>query len=67
MLEQFHRYHDAFGHEIQHVGNIGSLDDPVRRRSIDLFAAEVLPVLHDDVPGPPVGRPAARAADAIAA
>ena len=46
VLEQFHRYHDTFGHEIQHVGNLGSLDDPVRRRSIELFAAEVLPVLH---------------------
>ena len=34
----------AFGHEVQHIGGIGSLDDPVRRRSIELFAAEVLPV-----------------------
>ena len=50
VLEQFHRYHDAFGHEVQHVGNIGSLDDPVRRRSIDLFAERVLPVLHDTFP-----------------
>ena len=50
VLEQIHRYHEAFGHEVQHVGDIGSLDDPVRRRSIELFAAEVLPVLHATFP-----------------
>ena len=71
VLEQFHRYHDAFGHEIQHVGNIGSLDDPVRRRSIDLFAERVLPVLHDTFPdrlwdGPAAPPSAGREAAAIA-
>ncbi|MET0459313.1 MAG: LLM class flavin-dependent oxidoreductase [Ilumatobacteraceae bacterium] len=71
VLEQFHRYHDAFGHEVQHVGNIGSLDDPVRRRSIELFAERVLPVLHDSFPdrlwdGPAPNRSAPADADAHA-
>ena len=50
VLDQIHRYHEAFGHEVQHTGGIGSLDDPVRRRSIELFAAEVLPVIQRDLP-----------------
>jgi alkanesulfonate monooxygenase SsuD/methylene tetrahydromethanopterin reductase-like flavin-dependent oxidoreductase (luciferase family) len=50
VIEQVHTYHDALGHEVQHTSGIGSIDDPITRQSLELFAAEVLPVLRRDIP-----------------
>lgn len=46
VVDQVHRYHRALGHELQHVAGIGDIDDPASRAGIELFATEVLPVLH---------------------
>jgi alkanesulfonate monooxygenase SsuD/methylene tetrahydromethanopterin reductase-like flavin-dependent oxidoreductase (luciferase family) len=50
VIEQVHRYHAALGHEVQHTSGIGHIDDPVTRRSLELFAGDVLPVLRRDLP-----------------
>jgi alkanesulfonate monooxygenase SsuD/methylene tetrahydromethanopterin reductase-like flavin-dependent oxidoreductase (luciferase family) len=50
VVEQFHRYHAALGHEVQHTAGIGSPADPTYRAGIELFAAEVMPVVRRDLP-----------------
>jgi alkanesulfonate monooxygenase SsuD/methylene tetrahydromethanopterin reductase-like flavin-dependent oxidoreductase (luciferase family) len=50
VIEQVHRHHQALGHEVQHTAGIGSPLDPVFRPGIELFAAEVLPVLRRELP-----------------
>ncbi len=50
VIEQVHRYYDALGHEVQHTAGIGSIDDPISRAGIELFAAEVLPLLQRELP-----------------
>ena len=50
VIDQVHRYHEALGHEVQHTAGIGRPDDPISRAGIELFASEVLPYLHRDIP-----------------
>lgn len=50
VIEQTHRYHGALGHEVQHVAGIGSPGDPASRDGIELFAAEVMPVVRRALP-----------------
>lgn len=50
VIEQIHRYHDALGHEVQHVAGIGTPDDPTTRNGIELFAAEVMPAIRRELP-----------------
>lgn len=42
VLEKLHRYHQALGHEVQHIGDV-DLTDPVRLAGLEAFAADVLP------------------------
>jgi alkanesulfonate monooxygenase SsuD/methylene tetrahydromethanopterin reductase-like flavin-dependent oxidoreductase (luciferase family) len=42
VLEQLHRYHQALGHEVQHIGDV-DITDPVRLAGLEAFATEVLP------------------------
>ena len=50
VIEQIHRYHAALGHEAQHTAGIGTPDDPTARAGIELFAAEVMPVIRRQLP-----------------
>lgn len=46
VVDKVGRYHEALGHEVLHTGDNDRLDPDVHRGSLELFAAEVLPVLR---------------------
>ncbi|SDS11224.1 LLM class flavin-dependent oxidoreductase [Microlunatus soli] len=59
VLDKLHRYQQALGHEVQHVGDV-DLTDPVRLRGLEAFATEVLPEarkIPDRLWEGPAGRP----------
>ncbi|MFE9612429.1 LLM class flavin-dependent oxidoreductase [Streptomyces sp. NPDC006012] len=54
VIEKVHRYHERFGHTVQHVSaDAAGLTDARHRDSLELFQAEVAPVLRRDIPDPP--------------
>jgi alkanesulfonate monooxygenase SsuD/methylene tetrahydromethanopterin reductase-like flavin-dependent oxidoreductase (luciferase family) len=55
VIEKFQRYHDAFGHEFQHLGDTASLPDLIARASLELFAGQVAPALRAAIPSRPWG------------
>ncbi|MFJ6726266.1 LLM class flavin-dependent oxidoreductase [Streptomyces sp. NPDC091281] len=54
IVDKVHRYHERLGHTVQHVSaDAGGLDDTRHRASLELFQAEVAPVLRKEIPDPP--------------
>ncbi|MET8828693.1 LLM class flavin-dependent oxidoreductase [Streptomyces sp. NPDC004610] len=54
VLEKVHRYHERFGHTVQHVpADANGLPDTVHRDSLELFQSAVAPELRRRIPDPP--------------
>ncbi|MPY59361.1 LLM class flavin-dependent oxidoreductase [Streptomyces spongiae] len=54
IIEKVRRYHEQFGHTVLHLhADAGGLTDAQHRDSLELFQAEVAPVLRRDIPDPP--------------
>ncbi|MFJ6214115.1 LLM class flavin-dependent oxidoreductase [Streptomyces sp. NPDC092296] len=51
VIEKIHRYHEAFGNEVVGIG-VDSLTEDVQREQLELFAAEVAPVIRREIPDP---------------
>jgi alkanesulfonate monooxygenase SsuD/methylene tetrahydromethanopterin reductase-like flavin-dependent oxidoreductase (luciferase family) len=47
IIDKVHRYHERFGHEVTHLSaDTEGLGEKENRRSLELFAAEIAPVLR---------------------
>ncbi|MFG2039634.1 LLM class flavin-dependent oxidoreductase [Dactylosporangium sp. NPDC048998] len=54
IIDKVHRYHDRLGHEVMHVqADADGLTDKQHRASLELFQAEVAPVLRREIPSRP--------------
>ncbi|WBO62482.1 LLM class flavin-dependent oxidoreductase [Streptomyces camelliae] len=54
VIDKVHRYHERFGHTVQHVqADASGLTGSRHRASLELFQSEVAPVLRKDIPDPP--------------
>jgi alkanesulfonate monooxygenase SsuD/methylene tetrahydromethanopterin reductase-like flavin-dependent oxidoreductase (luciferase family) len=54
VIEKVHRYHEEFGHTVLHLhADAGGLTDAQHRGSLELFQAEIAPVLRREIPDPP--------------
>jgi alkanesulfonate monooxygenase SsuD/methylene tetrahydromethanopterin reductase-like flavin-dependent oxidoreductase (luciferase family) len=60
IVDKVLRYHQRFGHEVMHLSaDSHGLTDKQQRASLELFQAEVAPVLRREVPSRPFRSPAA--------
>jgi len=56
VVDKVHRYHEQFGHTVQHIpADAGGLTERQHRAGLELFQAEVAPVLRRSIPDPPWG------------
>jgi len=54
VIDKVHRYHDQMGHSVLHLhAEAGGLTPRQHRDSLELFQAEIAPVLRRDIPDPP--------------
>jgi alkanesulfonate monooxygenase SsuD/methylene tetrahydromethanopterin reductase-like flavin-dependent oxidoreductase (luciferase family) len=54
VIDKVLRYHEQFGHSVMHLhADAGGLTDAQHRESLELFQAEIAPVLRREVPDPP--------------
>jgi alkanesulfonate monooxygenase SsuD/methylene tetrahydromethanopterin reductase-like flavin-dependent oxidoreductase (luciferase family) len=54
IIDKVHRYHEQFGHSVLHLhAEPGGLGDSQHRESLELFQAEIAPVLRREIPDPP--------------
>jgi alkanesulfonate monooxygenase SsuD/methylene tetrahydromethanopterin reductase-like flavin-dependent oxidoreductase (luciferase family) len=54
VIDKVHRYHDQFGHSVLHLhAEPGGLTAAQHRQSLELFQAEIAPVLRREIPDPP--------------
>lgn len=54
VVEKVHRYHERFGHTVQHVhADASGLTGDQHRDSLERFQADVAPVLRREIPDPP--------------
>jgi alkanesulfonate monooxygenase SsuD/methylene tetrahydromethanopterin reductase-like flavin-dependent oxidoreductase (luciferase family) len=54
VIDKVHRYHDQFGHSVLHLhAEPGGLTKTQHRDSLELFQAEIAPVLRRELPDPP--------------
>ncbi|MFC8142429.1 LLM class flavin-dependent oxidoreductase [Streptomyces paradoxus] len=54
VIDKVHRYHDQFGHTVLHLhADANGLTDVQHSASLQLFQAEVAPVLRREIPDPP--------------
>ncbi len=51
VIEKIHRYHEAFGNEVVGIG-VDALTEDVQHEQLELFAAEVAPVVRRELPHP---------------
>ncbi|MEV4136597.1 LLM class flavin-dependent oxidoreductase [Dactylosporangium sp. NPDC049742] len=59
IIDKVHRYHVHLGHEVMHVqADADGLTDKQHRGSLELFQAEVAPVLRREIPSRPFPTPA---------
>ncbi|MER7668561.1 LLM class flavin-dependent oxidoreductase [Kitasatospora sp. NPDC096128] len=49
VIEKIHRYHEAFGNEVVGIG-VDALTEDAQREQLELFAAEVAPVVRRELP-----------------
>ncbi|WP_030456397.1 LLM class flavin-dependent oxidoreductase [Herbidospora cretacea] len=56
IIDKVHRYHDRLGHEVTHISaEAEGLSDAQHRASLELFQAEIAPVLRAEIPSRPLG------------
>jgi alkanesulfonate monooxygenase SsuD/methylene tetrahydromethanopterin reductase-like flavin-dependent oxidoreductase (luciferase family) len=56
IIDKVHRYHAQLGHTVLHLhADAGSLTEAQHRDSLELFQAEIAPVLRREIPDPPWG------------
>ncbi|WP_061296595.1 LLM class flavin-dependent oxidoreductase [Herbidospora cretacea] len=56
IIDKVHRYHDLLGHEVMHLSaEAEGLTEAQHRDSLELFQAEIAPVLRTDIPSRPLG------------
>ncbi|QMU68045.1 LLM class flavin-dependent oxidoreductase [Streptacidiphilus sp. P02-A3a] len=54
VIEKVHRYHEQFGHTVQHIrAEASGLTESQHRDSLELFQSEIAPVLRREIPDPP--------------
>jgi alkanesulfonate monooxygenase SsuD/methylene tetrahydromethanopterin reductase-like flavin-dependent oxidoreductase (luciferase family) len=54
VIDKVHRYHEQFGHTVMHLhAEPGGLRPAQHRAALELFQAEIAPVLRRDIPDPP--------------
>ena len=54
VIDKVRRYHEQFGHSVLHLhADAGGLTDVQHRDSLELFQAEIAPVLRREIPDPP--------------
>ncbi len=54
VIDKVHRYHDQFGHSVLHLhAEPNGLTRKQHRESLELFQAEIAPVLRREIPDPP--------------
>lgn len=54
VIEKVHRYHEQFGHSVLHLhAEPGGLSPAQHRESLELFQAEIAPVLRREIADPP--------------
>ncbi|MGW7203459.1 LLM class flavin-dependent oxidoreductase [Streptomyces sp. NPDC054837] len=54
VIDKVRRYHEQFGHTVLHLhADASGLTDTQHRDSLELFQAQVAPVLRRDIPDPP--------------
>jgi alkanesulfonate monooxygenase SsuD/methylene tetrahydromethanopterin reductase-like flavin-dependent oxidoreductase (luciferase family) len=54
VIDKVHRYHKQFGHSVLHLhADADGLTDAQHRESLELFQAEIAPVLRREIPDPP--------------
>ncbi|MFI6335561.1 LLM class flavin-dependent oxidoreductase [Streptomyces sp. NPDC050535] len=54
VIEKVHRYHERFGHTVQHLqADASGLTGAQHRASLELFQSEIAPVLRREIPDPP--------------
>ena len=54
VLDKLHRYHERFGHTVQHVpADAAGLTEAQHRDSLELFQNEVASLLRKEIPDPP--------------
>jgi alkanesulfonate monooxygenase SsuD/methylene tetrahydromethanopterin reductase-like flavin-dependent oxidoreductase (luciferase family) len=54
VIDKVSRYHEQFGHSVLHLhADAGGLTDAQHRESLELFQAEIAPVLRREIPDPP--------------
>jgi alkanesulfonate monooxygenase SsuD/methylene tetrahydromethanopterin reductase-like flavin-dependent oxidoreductase (luciferase family) len=54
VIDKVHRYHEQFGHSVLHLhAEPGGLSAAQHRESLELFQAEIAPVLRRSIPDPP--------------
>ena len=54
VIDKVLRYHEQFGHSVLHLhADAGGLTDSQHRESLELFQAEIAPVLRREIPDPP--------------
>jgi alkanesulfonate monooxygenase SsuD/methylene tetrahydromethanopterin reductase-like flavin-dependent oxidoreductase (luciferase family) len=57
IIDKVHRYHAAFGHEVMHLqADADGLTDKQHRAGLELFQAEIAPVLRREIPSRPFPR-----------
>ncbi|MFD0262013.1 LLM class flavin-dependent oxidoreductase [Kitasatospora indigofera] len=52
VIDKIHRYHLAFGNEVVGIG-VDALTEDLQHEQLELFAAEVAPVIRKEIPDPP--------------
>ncbi|MGW5351488.1 LLM class flavin-dependent oxidoreductase [Streptomyces sp. NPDC004031] len=54
VVEKVHRYHEQFGHSVLHLhADADGLTQAQHRDALELFQAEIAPVLRKEIPDPP--------------
>ena len=56
IIDKVHRYHEQFGHTVQHLhADASGLTEKQHRAGLELFQSDIAPVLRRDIPDPPWG------------
>jgi alkanesulfonate monooxygenase SsuD/methylene tetrahydromethanopterin reductase-like flavin-dependent oxidoreductase (luciferase family) len=54
VIDKVHRYHERLGHEVMHLhADADGLSDKQHREALELFQAEIAPVLRREIPSRP--------------
>ena len=68
VIDKVHRYHDELGHEVMHLHADGEgITSAQNRAALELFQADVAPVLRRELPSRPLAAPVNPVTDEVAA